>query len=100
MFYILFFRFSLRKEGVEEKGKLNTILRVKKEMHNAMMQKTTDEIRALLRDAKLDFQAVENKALNNYLPKIFHICPFTEDICTKERCIKCTVFLENAGNRV
>ena len=73
---------------------------VKREMHKSTMQKTTDEIRALLRNAKLDFEAVENRALNEYLPKLFHSCPFTEDICTKERCIKCTVFLENAGNRV
>ena len=69
-------------------------------MHKAMMQKTTDEIRALLRNAKLDFEEIENKALNNYLPKIFQSCPFTENICTKERCTKCAVFLDNARNKV
>jgi hypothetical protein len=54
-----------------------------------MTQKTTDEIRTLLRDAKIDFKSVENKALNDYLPKIFHTCPFTEDICTTKQCIEC-----------
>ncbi len=57
-----------------------------------MIQKTTDEIRKLLSSAKLDFESVENKALNNYLPKIFHSCPFTEDICEKRQCIECVVF--------
>ena len=58
-----------------------------------MTQKTTDEIRVLLSNAKLDFETVENKALNDYLTKIFHRCPFTEEICTtKEQCVECTVF--------
>ena len=47
-----------------------------------MTPKTTSEIRALLNDAQLDFDSIENKALNEYLPQIFRICPFTEDICT------------------
>jgi hypothetical protein len=47
-----------------------------------MNQKTTDEIRTLLSNAKIDFESVENKALNDYLPKIFHNCPFTEELCT------------------
>jgi len=55
-------------------------------------QKTTDEIRALLSNAKLDFDSIENKALNDYLPKIFHSCPFTEDICTAKQCLDCAVF--------
>ena len=44
------------------------------------LAKTTNEIRVLLINANLDFETVENKALNNYLPKIFHSCPFIEDI--------------------
>ena len=57
-----------------------------------MTQKTTDEIRALLSNAQLDFEMVENKALNSYLPKIFHSCPFTEEICTTKQCLECAVF--------
>ena len=54
-------------------------------------QKTTGEIQALLSNAELDFDSVVNKALNNYLPKIFQICPFTEDICTTKQCLECEV---------
>jgi len=54
-------------------------------------QKTTGEIQALLSNAELDFDSVVNKALNNYLPKIFQICPFTEDICTTKQCLDCEV---------
>ena len=61
-----------------------------------MIQKTTDEIRALLSDAKLDFESVENKALNAFLPKIFHSCPFSEDVCTRKQCIECAVFINRA----
>ena len=57
-----------------------------------MTQKTTDEIRILLSNAKLDFESVENNALNDYLPKIFHSCPFTEEPCTTKQCVECTVF--------
>lgn len=57
-----------------------------------MIKKTTDEIRVLLSSALLDFEAVQNEALNAYLPKIFHSCPFSEDICTKKQCIECAVF--------
>jgi len=64
----------------------------KKKGKAVMTQKTTDEIRALLSNAKLDFDSVENKALNYYLPKIFHSCPFTEDLCTAEQCLDCAVF--------
>jgi len=59
-----------------------------------MTQKTTDEIRKLLNDAKLDFDSVDNKALNDYLPKIFRSCPFTEDICTTKQCLECAVFIK------
>ena len=54
-------------------------------------QKTTGEIRKLLGNAKLDFELVENTALNDYLPKIFHSCPFTEELCTTKQCVECTV---------
>ena len=57
-----------------------------------MIQKTTDEIRTLLNNAQLDFDLVENKALNDYLPKIFRSCPFNEDICTTKQCLECSVF--------
>jgi hypothetical protein len=61
-----------------------------------MNQKTTSEIRTLLRNAKLDYASVENKALNNYLSKIFHSCPFTEDVCTINQCMECAVFKVHA----
>ena len=64
-----------------------------------MTQKTTDEIRTLLRNAKLDFESVVNKALNDYLPKIFHSCPFTEEICTTKQCQECAVSQKPANNR-
>jgi hypothetical protein len=57
-----------------------------------MTQKTTDEIRTLLRNANLDFNSVENKALNDYLPKIFHFCPFVEEVCEDKQCHDCKVF--------
>jgi hypothetical protein len=63
-------------------------------------QKTTDEIRILLSKAKLDFESVENEALNAYLPRIFHFCPFSEDVCTKKQCMDCAVFKNSAKNRV
>lgn len=56
-----------------------------------MNQKTTEEIRKLIINAKLDFELVENKALNNYLPKIFHSCPFTEELCVTKQCIDCEI---------
>jgi len=59
-------------------------------------QKTTDEIRTLLNKAKLDFESVENEALNAYLPRIFHSCPFSEDICTMKQCMDCQVFKNSA----
>jgi hypothetical protein len=60
-----------------------------------MIQKTTDEIRMLLKNAKLDFDEVENRALNDYLPKILHSCPFTEEVCTTNQCQECLVFQKN-----
>ena len=55
-------------------------------------QKTTNEIRVLLKNAKLDFDSVVNKALNDYLSRIFHSCPFTEEVCTAKQCIECEVY--------
>jgi hypothetical protein len=64
-----------------------------------MTQKTTDEIRTLLSNAKLDFELVENKALNDYLAKIFHSCPFTEELCTTKQCVECAVFINYANKQ-
>jgi hypothetical protein len=57
-----------------------------------MTQKTTLEIRTLLSGANLNFESVENKALNDYLPKIFHICPFKDEVCSETQCVKCATF--------
>jgi hypothetical protein len=65
-----------------------------------MIRKTTDEIRKLLCNAELDFEAVENEALNAYLPKIFHRCPISEDICTRKQCMECRVFKDSAKNKM
>ena len=62
------------------------------ESRGNLNEKTTGEIRTLLSDAKLDFELVENKALNAYLPRIFQTCPVSEDICTNGRCTDCAVF--------
>jgi hypothetical protein len=69
------------------------------ERQTKMTQKTTDEIRELLSNAKIDFEAIENKALNEYLPKIFHSCPFTEDVCTTRQCFDCSVFKKLAKQK-
>ena len=52
-------------------------------------QKTTSEIRALLKNINKDFESVMNAALNDYLPKIFRSCPFTEELCLKKQCVDC-----------
>lgn len=64
-----------------------------------MIRKTTEEIRGLLNDAKLNFNVIENDALNAYLPRIFHSCPFSEDVCTTQQCIGCAVFHNVAKER-
>jgi len=61
-----------------------------------MTRKTTDEIRGLLTNSKLHFNEIENAALNAYLPKIFHICPFSEDICKATQCMNCEIFKNSA----
>ena len=52
-------------------------------------QKSTLEIRELLEKANVDFESAVNQALNNYLPKIFQSCPFTEELCMKKQCMEC-----------
>jgi hypothetical protein len=52
-------------------------------------QKSTLEIRELLEQANVDFESAVNEALNNYLPKIFQSCPFTEELCSKKQCMDC-----------
>jgi len=49
-----------------------------------MTQKTTDEIRELPSDAKVDFEPVDNNALNHNLKNISQPS-FTEDICTTKQ---------------
>jgi hypothetical protein len=56
-------------------------------------QKSTKEIKRLLAEANMDFDLTINNALNDYLPKIFHSCPFTEEICVKKQCMDCTFSL-------
>jgi hypothetical protein len=63
------------------------------------IQKTTDEIRELLSKAELDYESVENRALNDYLLKIFHNCPFTGEICITKQCVDCLVFITEANNK-
>ena len=61
-------------------------------------QKTTSEIRVLLINANIDFESLENRALNDYLPKIYLSCPFTEELCTTKQCVECEVF-KNCENK-
>ncbi len=56
-----------------------------------MVEKTTNEIKELLNEANLDFEAVENQALNKYLPKLFTVCPFTNEYCTRKQCTDCEI---------
>jgi len=88
-----FLRFaSFKKIPGEEKAQTRLVQIKQLESWYKMTQKTTGEIRTLLSNAKLDFDEVENKALNDYLQKIFHSCPFTKDVCTTKQCIECSVF--------
>ncbi len=51
----------------------------------------TKEIKEMLKKADIDYEIVVNKALNNYLPKIFLVCPFTDKFCIHEKqCIGCS----------
>ncbi len=52
--------------------------------------KSTGEIREILRSVNLDFDEVQNRALNEYLGKIFLSCPFTDELCIhKKQCVGC-----------
>ncbi len=51
----------------------------------------TTEIKEILTKVNIDFDIIVNKALNNYLPKLFLVCPFTEKFCIQEKqCIGCS----------
>lgn len=57
---------------------------------NVKHLKSTPEIRALLKATNMDFESVQNKALNEYLSKIFLTCPFTDELCIdKKQCMGC-----------
>jgi len=53
------------------------------------VQKSTQEIKKLLGNANIDFDLAVNNALNDYLPKVFLSCPFTEELCHKQQCVDC-----------
>jgi hypothetical protein len=58
-----------------------------------MLKLTTNEIREFLCKACMDFEIIQNKALNEYLAKVFHTCPFKHELCTKkEPCNDCDIF--------
>jgi len=57
-----------------------------------LIDRTTDEIKALLGNADLNFETVLNQALNAYLPRIFRSCPISEDLCMNKTCPECPVF--------
>jgi hypothetical protein len=63
-----------------------------------MARRTTDEIRKLLCNAEMNFETVENDALNAYLHKIFNTCPISGDICTRKQCMECLVFKDSVEN--
>jgi len=64
-------------------------------------QKSTNEIRALLSTVNMDFDTVVNKALNEYLPKIFLSCPFTEELCINQKqCVGCKSAEKTLENQI
>jgi hypothetical protein len=63
-----------------------------------MIRKTTEEIRQLISNAELDFETVENEALNAYLPRIFQSCPISGDVCKGLQCMTCQVFRSSLKN--
>jgi hypothetical protein len=67
----------------------------RKELKIQMIRKTTEEIRQLVSNAELDFEAVVNEALNAYLPRIFQSCPISEDLCEGKQCRNCSVFKDS-----
>jgi hypothetical protein len=56
-----------------------------------IQRRSTQEIKGLLESANKDFDLVVNSALNDYLSKIFHVCPFVDDLCIgiNKQCIGC-----------
>jgi hypothetical protein len=51
---------------------------------------STNEIQKIVQNANMDYESVVNKALNQYLSKIFLSCPFTDELCLqKTQCIGC-----------
>ena len=60
---------------------------------------TTAEIKVVLKNANLDFELVLNKALNDYLSKLFLSCPFTDELClNKKQCIGCDSYEQKASS--
>jgi len=48
---------------------------------------STQQIKEILGDSKMDFETTVNKALNVYLSQIFLTCPFTDKLClTRKQC--------------
>ena len=58
-------------------------------MEKVKRNKSTREIQTLLSNANIDFDVFVNNALNDYLPKVFLSCPFTEELCLKKQCMEC-----------
>jgi hypothetical protein len=57
------------------------------------VQKSTKEIKTLIHKSNMNFEAVVNEALNEYLPRIFPSCPLTDDLCPQgKRCVECRTF--------
>ena len=51
---------------------------------------STQQIKEILGDSKMDFETTLNKALNVYLSPIFLTCPFTDHLClTRKQCFGC-----------
>ena len=60
----------------------------------------TAKIKELLSKANLNFDSVENKALNDYLSKIFHSCPFGKCLCIENnQCDECDAFKNRTKRR-
>ena len=102
---MLFLQFALFEEKARSsEGKVSNLLLRRKckgfklkqsKSFFRMALESTGEIRVLLSKGHLDFELVVNKALNNYLPKIFHFCPLTEDLCKAKQCLECFILKEH-----
>lgn len=66
----------LRRKGM-------TLIKTGGELKLKINPKTTDEIRTLLSNAKLDFDLVECRAMNDYLPRFFRSHTL-ERICAQQ----------------